>query len=88
MNREAMNRLASVFGTAFLIVVGLQLLGLGLYLGLHDVAYRVHSELFAITEEQFDLACYTLLGAMKTLSLTLLLAPWAALRLVAARLPD
>ncbi|QDT67943.1 hypothetical protein MalM25_08520 [Planctomycetes bacterium MalM25] len=83
-----MNRLASVFGTAFLVLVGLQVLGLGLFLGMHDWAYGVHSKLFALTPEQFDLACYAFFGLMKTLGLTLFFAPWVALKLVARRLPD
>ncbi len=87
MNRETMNRLASVLGTAFLLVVGLQVLALGLFLGLHDWAYGIHSKLFTLTPDQFDLACYSFFGLMKTLGLTLFLIPWAALKLVARGVP-
>jgi len=87
MNRESLNRLAAVFGTAFLLLVGVQALGLGFYLAMHDFAYGVHSKFFALTPEQFEVACYAIFGLLKALGLALFLVPWAALRLVASRLP-
>lgn len=87
MNRESLNRLAAVFGTAFLLIVAMQAIGLGLFLAMHDFAYSVHAKFFALTPEQFDVACYAVFGLMKALGLTLFLAPWAALKLVAARTP-
>lgn len=88
MTRQSANRLASILGTAFLVCVGFQLIALGLLLGLHDWAYTIHSKLFALTPEQFDLATYAFLGLMKTLGLTLFLVPWIALKLTASRFTD
>lgn len=88
MTRQTANRLATILGTAFIVCVAFQLIALGLVLGLHDWAYEIHSKLFALTPEQFDLAAYGMLGLMKTLGLTLFLAPWIALKLTASRFTD
>ncbi len=88
MTRQTANRLASFFGTAFLIAVALQLIALGMVLGLHDWAYSIHAKLFSISPEQFDLAVYTMLGLVKTLGLVFFLIPWAALKWVAPRFVD
>lgn len=85
MNRESMNTLANVLGVCFLLCVGFQLFALAMILGLHDWAYSIHASLFSLTQVQFDLAVYCLLGLMKTLGLTLFLVPWAALKLMARR---
>lgn len=88
MNRQSARSLATCFGWAFLLSVGLQLFALAMLLGLHDWAYGIHSRLFALTAEQFDLATYSFLGLMKTLGLTLFFVPWAALRIAAGSLPE
>lgn len=88
MNRQSARNLASVLGWAFLLCVGLQLLALAMVVGLHDWAYSVHSKLFALTVEQFDLAAYGMLGLMKTLGLTLFFVPWAALKITGSRFPE
>ena len=88
MTRSTANSLAAAFGTAFLISVGLQLFALAMLVGLNDFAYSVHSRIFTITPEQFELASYCFLGAMKVLGLTLFLVPWAALKLTAKRFPE
>lgn len=88
MNRQSARNLASVFGWAFLLCVGLQLIAVAMVVGAHDWAYSIHSQLFALTVEQFDLAVYCLLGLMKTLGLTLFFVPWAALRITAGRFPE
>ncbi|MEO0529266.1 MAG: DUF6868 family protein [Planctomycetota bacterium] len=88
MTRQSANQLATVLGTAFLVCVGFQLIALAMAVGLHDWAYSMHSKLFALTPEQFDLFCYGFLGVMKTLGLTLFLCPWIALKLTASRFAD
>lgn len=88
MTRQTANRLATFFGTAFLIGVGLQLFALAMVLGFHDLAYSVHAKLFAISPENFDLAAYGMIGLMKTLCLVFFFTPWAALKLVAPRYID
>lgn len=88
MNRHTLNTLAAVFGWSFLFCVALQLFALVMITSLHDVAYDMHSRLFSISVEAFDIAVYSTIGAMKTLGMTLFLCPWAALRLVASRLPE
>lgn len=88
MNRQSARQLASFFGWAFLVCVALQLFALGMLLGLHDLAYSVHSKLFTITAEHFDLATYSFLGLMKMLGLTLFFVPWAALKITAGRFPE
>lgn len=88
MTRQTANSLASVLGTCFLLCVGLQILSMGLYLGLHDWAYSIHSELFSLSTETFDREMYHFMGVFKILGLVLFLIPWAALKLVARRLPE
>lgn len=88
MTRQTLNTAASIFGVCFLLCVGLQLLSLGMILGLHDWAYSMHSRLFSISEPDFDLAVYYILGLMKTLGLTFFLVPWAALKIVARRMEE
>lgn len=88
MTRQTANSLASVLGTCFLLCLGLQILSLGLYLGLHDWAYSIHSQLFNLTPEAFDREVYHFMGQLKILGLVLFLIPWASLKLIARRLPE
>lgn len=85
MNRQTLNTLAGVFGRCFLLCVGFQVLVFGLFLGVHDWGYEMHSRFFALTPEQFDLTCYEMLAWLKTLGIALFLIPWASLKMVAAK---
>ena len=66
-----------------MLCVGFQVLIFGLYLGVHDWGYEMHSRFFALTVEQFDMTCYVFLGAMKTVGITFFFIPWAALKMMA-----
>lgn len=81
MNRQSLSALANPFGVCFLTAVVLQAVGVALFLGLHDWGYSIHSQLFSMSEAQFDLAAYYMFGLMKTLGIMLFLVPWAALKI-------
>lgn len=85
MNRQTLNSIANIFGVCFLLCVGLQIFALVMYLSLHDWAYGIHSSLFDLTPEAFDLAAYYFFALIKSLGMVLFLIPWAALKLAARR---
>ncbi|MEO1496236.1 MAG: DUF6868 family protein [Planctomycetota bacterium] len=83
MNRQSLSAWANPFGVCFLVAVVLQIVGVAMFLGMHDWAYGVHQQLFGISEADFDLAAYYVFGMMKILAMMLFLVPWAALKLAA-----
>lgn len=88
MTRQTVKTLSAFFGWSFLLCVGLQLFAFGMITQLHDVAYGWHSHFFNLSVEAFNIASYSMIGLMKTLGLTFFLTPWAALKIVEARLED
>ncbi|MEN1681678.1 MAG: DUF6868 family protein [Planctomycetota bacterium] len=86
MNRNTLRSLSSVFGVCFLVCAGMQLFALAMILLLDDIALSWHARLFSIPPDEVRVAAYYFLTLMKTLGLTLFLTPWAALRIMAARL--
>lgn len=88
MTRDQLDILSAVLIRCFAICVGFQLAIFAVVCGFHDSGYELHSQFFAITVEQFDVASYYLLGLMKILGLVLFFIPWVATRLVARKLAN
>lgn len=85
MTRQNLRTAASAFGFAFLLCAGMQLIALGMIVGLRGWIHEVPGWLFSITADELDYGAFQMLMLMKTLGLTLFLVPWAALRIVASR---
>ncbi|MGI9455879.1 MAG: DUF6868 family protein [Aeoliella sp.] len=85
MNRENLNSIANIFGVCFLLCAGLMFFVMAMFMLLHDWAYGIHSYLFILTPEAFDMAVYQFLAQIKALGLVLFLIPWVALKFAARR---
>jgi hypothetical protein len=88
MDRSTLNLWAKLLGISFLVCAGFQLLTFGMLMVFHDWAYNLHSKLFLLTPETFDLEVYHFLGMMKVLGMVLFLVPWIAIKIVVRGLPE
>lgn len=74
--------LTSFFMWSTLLSWGMQIFAFVMILAVRDWAYRVHSKMFPVTKDQFNLVIYSTLIAMKTLTILLFFIPWMALLIV------
>ena len=66
----------TILNIAFVTLLGLFLAAAG------DFVYRVHSSLFKLTREQFNVTIYGWLGTYEILIIVFCLAPWIALQII------
>ena len=75
----------AMLGWAALINSGLVLIWLAFFVFAHDFAHRVHSKWFALPRDRFDELNCLMMGLYQLMILVVLLGPYLALRIVAAR---
>ncbi len=66
----------SIINISLLTISGLMMICLG------GLAYRIHSKLFGISREAFNVMLYSFLGAYKILVIMFNVVPWIALLIV------
>ena len=75
--------LRTFFGWCTVINVGMMILSFALLIPLSDFVYRVHSRLFPMSREAFNIIIYSYLGIYKILVIVFCLVPYVALSIMA-----
>ena len=73
--------LSSFFFWSLVINVGILLLYVVVYVGWHDLIYRMHGKLFGLSRETLNAVHYSLMAAYKIVIIVFNLVPYLALRL-------
>ncbi len=79
----SVDRLATVFGICALLTWGFLLLWLVIYFSMSNFTFRVHSRMFGITRQQYEVANYCGMGLLKLAAFVLFVVPYVALKIVA-----
>ena len=74
--------LQATLGWAALLNMGLLLFWFGMFMVAHDWVYKVHSNWFNMSQEEFDATHYKLMGFYELAIFVVLLGPYLALRIV------
>jgi hypothetical protein len=79
---QFLESIASVLIRCFIMAVIVQLVWFGVFVGIGDLAFGIHEELFGTERLYFDMVNYFGLMFVKMISILFFLIPWLSIKLV------